>query len=206
MLDRSGLPEVKIVASNDLDEWIVEALRHQGSRIDIWGVGTKLVTGAPDSALGGVYKLAALADESGEMRPRIKISQNVEKTTNPGEKSVYRIFDKDGQMIADVMTLSHEPMPSEGPFVIHHSQIEYKFSKIDVIPRIEPLLQPIFFRGKRLVPPVTLRDAQARTKSQLDTLHPSHRRLTNPHTFRVGLSNALRKLKGSMIKETMERI
>ncbi|MFZ2958706.1 MAG: nicotinate phosphoribosyltransferase [Candidatus Ozemobacteraceae bacterium] len=206
MLNESGLPEVKIVASNDLDEWIVEALRHQGSRIDIWGVGTKLVTGAPDSALGGVYKLVALADESGEMRPRIKISQNVEKTTNPGEKSLYRIFDKEGQMIADVMALSHEPPPSGGPIVIHHSQVEYKFSKIDTIPRIEALLEPVFSHGKRLAPPVSLIDTQARTKSQLDALHPSHRRLTNPHTFRVGLTKALRKLKDSMIKETMERI
>ncbi|MBF0500320.1 MAG: nicotinate phosphoribosyltransferase [Candidatus Riflebacteria bacterium] len=206
MLNEAGLHDVKIVASNDLDEWIVEALRHQGSKIDIWGVGTKLVTAAPDSALGGVYKLVALADERGEMRPRIKISQNVEKTTTPGEKAVYRIFDCNANMIADVMALSNEPPPSDTSVVIHHPQIEYKFSRIDTIHRIESLLVTVFAKGKRLLPHTDIQKIRARTKAQLDSLHSTHRRLTNPHSYRVGFSKTLRELKGAMIKENMERV
>lgn len=205
MLDEAGLTEVKIVASNDLDEWIVETLRHQDARIDLWGIGTKLVTGAPDSALGGVYKLAALDDGSGHLRPRIKLSQNIEKTTNPGVKELYRIFDEQGMVLADVLSLDDEPVPSHPPFSIHHPQIEYKFSRLDRIPRVEPLLETVFKNGSRLKASQDLKKIQERTKRQLDSFHPTHRRLTNPHTYRVGLSRRLWELKQAMIREAVER-
>lgn len=205
MLDEAGLTTVKIVASNDLDEWIVETLRHQGGRIDLWGIGTKLVTGSPDSALGGVYKLVALDDGSGHLRPRIKLSQNIEKTTNPGVKELYRIFDEQGMVMADVLSLADEPIPSQVPFSIHHPQVEYKFSRLERIPRVEPLLETVFKDGKRLQKPIDLKKIQERTKLQLDSFHPTHRRLTNPHTYRVGLSRRLWELKQGMIREAVER-
>ena len=205
MLNEAGLPEVKIVASNDLDEWIIETLRYQGARIDVWGVGTKLVTGGGESALGGVYKLSAMEGEDGKMNPKIKLSQNIEKTTIPGCKAVYRVFDRSGSMLADVLALEEENFTGSQPISIQHPQVEYKFSKIESFDRIEPLLQEVFSSGKRTLPPQNLKILQERTKKQLNSLHPSHRRLANPHTYKVGLTQKLWDLRQKMIKEKLEK-
>ncbi|MBI3038567.1 nicotinate phosphoribosyltransferase [bacterium] len=203
MLDSSGLPNVKIVASNSLNEWIIETLKHQGALIDIWGVGTNLVTGGNESSLGGVYKLVSVEGADGKMHPKMKISQNIEKITLPGEKNVFRIFDSNNFMIADYITLGDEPLPTSFPFKIHHPQIEHKFSRMESPHRLEPILVEVFKDGHRIFPESTLKSIQARTISELDKLHPSHRRLTNPHTYKVGLSQRLWELKQSQIEETV---
>jgi len=205
MLDEAGLYDVKIVASNDLDEWIIESLRHQGAKIDSWGVGTKLVTGGGDSALGGVYKLAAIEDEQGTLQPKIKISQNIEKTTIPGRKMVYRIFSDNAEMLADVLALDDEDFPGNLPLQIHHPLVEYKFTRIEKVVSFQPLLKEVFSKGRRTNPPENLKDIQERAKSQLQSLHPSHRRLANPHTYKVGLTPRLWALRQKMIDEALRK-
>jgi nicotinate phosphoribosyltransferase len=204
-LDSAGLNQVKILASNDLDEWLIETLRHQGAQIDIWGVGTKLVTAGKESALGGVYKMVAMEDALGKMVPKIKLSQNVEKTTLPGEKALYRLFDQQNKMLSDILTLQDEPFPGKLPYTIHHPQVDYKFSRIDQGFRSERLLVPVYQNRQPLHSPLSLAEIQRRTKTQLDALHPTHRRLANPHVYKVGLSQALFSLRQQLIQENLHQ-
>ncbi len=199
MLDQAGLKGAKIVASNDLDEYLIANLISQGARIDIWGVGTNLVTSKGEPALGGVYKLAAAEGERG-MEPRIKLSSNPEKTTLPGIKQVWRAFDKSGAMGGDLMALAEEPKPSEKRHRSYHP-LYANHSRWLKAERWEPLLKPVLKAGSLVtdLPPLTeLRDHTIRN---LSLLRSEHKRRVNPDIYWVGLSPELFGLRNRMVEE-----
>jgi nicotinate phosphoribosyltransferase len=193
MLDEAGFPDVKILASGDLDEWIIRDLKSQGARIDLWGVGTRLVTSHGASALTGVYKLMALLDGT-HWIPRVKLAETPAKSTIPGIKQVWRLYDADGWMMADLITLETETVEPGRPVTGYHPFLDNQFKTYEGIARAEPLLVPILRGGQfvRALPP--LGEIRARTLQLLDRLHPTSRRLLNPHTYKVSLSETLKDL------------
>jgi len=199
MLDREGFKEAKIFASSDLDEWIIESIKKQGGRIDSWGVGTKLVTAYSTPAQSGVYKLTAI-EENGRMQPKIKLSDNPEKITNPGMKKVVRFFDDSGLMRGDVLFLEKEPLeakPLRGyhPTIPHVSKIfPPKFSR-------QELLIPIFREGRLVYSKPSLKKIQGNSRQNLEQLGSEFKRLKNPHIYHVGLSKQLMKTKRDLLKE-----
>jgi nicotinate phosphoribosyltransferase len=200
MLDSEGFNEAKIFASSDLDEWIIESIKQQGGRIDSWGVGTKLVTAYSTPALGGVYKLTAI-EENGRIQPKIKLSDNPEKVTNPGIKKVIRFFDESGFMRGDVMLLEEEILKSN-PLRVYHPTIPQvskvyplKFSK-------QELLQPIFSQGRLVYNCPTLEDIQENCQENLSHLGSEFKRFKNPHIYHVSLSKQLMKAKRVLWKKT----
>jgi deoxyuridine 5'-triphosphate nucleotidohydrolase len=151
MLDNAGYPDTIICASGDLDEYSINSLKNQGAKINSWGVGTRLITSADMPALGGVYKLAAIIDKDGNVTPKIKVSETVEKITNPGFKNFYRVYDKStGKAEADFIALRSEGVVDEaytGSIVVklyNHSHYDYKVSKGDKISQlvIQPIIKP----------------------------------------------------------------
>jgi len=201
MLDGAGLNYVKIVASNDLDEHIIENLQIQGAHIDLYGVGTKLITAFPEPALGQVYKLTAVEDDGGIIMPRIKLSSNVEKITNPGDKRIIRYRDESGLFKADVLFLEDEPVPRK-PFMAFDQMFRYLHEKID--PRSMPgedLLVPVYIKGKLVYQFPSLPEIQERAKAQLNSLMDEYKRLLNPDIYRVFLSKRLFDLKQQLINE-----
>ncbi|MBN2373882.1 nicotinate phosphoribosyltransferase [bacterium] len=201
MLDQSGLDYVRIVASNDLDESIIENLRLQGAHIDLYGVGTKLITAYPEPALGQVYKLTAVEDGNGVLLPKIKLSSNVEKITNPGDKKVIRYSDETGAFKADVLFLDDEPLPSSR-FLAYDQMFRYLHQEIDPgRTSSEGLLVPVYKKGKLVYKFDSLTVIQKRTKSQLERLKDEYKRLLNPDIYRVYLSEKLFDLKQRLITE-----
>lgn len=191
MLDAAGLAEVKIAASNQLDEYVIRSLLQQQAPIDIFGVGTSLVTGQPDAALDGVYKLACANGE-----PRIKVSESLAKTTLPGRKQVYRFFDDDGQYFGiDGVTGSDEPAPVRliDPFEPHKSITCTGL-------RSEPLLQPAMRAGRRCRDARSPGEIRALAAARLALLPPEYRRFENPHHYKVGISEPLHELRESLRK------
>jgi nicotinate phosphoribosyltransferase len=193
-LDAAGLDYVKIVASNDLDEYIIADILAQGGEIDIWGVGTRLVTGAGEGggALGGVYKMA---EYNG--RPKIKISSNLEKMTNPGIKKIVRFYDMEGLMEADALAEDSEDV-SAGEVLIVDPGNPLRRTTIRSERRVE-LLVPAVVAGELVYEFPSLEQIRARRKNQLADLHESYKRLTNPHEYKVGLTQKLWTLKEQMI-------
>lgn len=201
MLDDAGLPYVKIVATNDLDENIILNLKAEGARIDVWGVGTQLITAADQPALGGVYKLVA-RERDGGYEPVIKISANPEKVTNPGVKDVYRIISRDsGKAKADYMALPHETDIRNGSpirlFDPVHSYLEETVTNYDAV----PLLQQIFRDGELVYELPKLEDIRHYHEEQLKVFWPEYLRKLNPEGYRVHLSNELWKLKMDLIRK-----
>ena len=201
MLDEAGFPEVKIVASNDLDENIIEGLKAQDAKIDVWGVGTQLITAADQPALGGVYKLVA-REKNGEFVPVIKISGNPEKVTNPGFKEAYRIMNKKtGKAEADYLALQHEVDIKKGERIKLFDPIHpYIYKYIDDYEAI-PLLHPIFLQGKLVYEEPTLDGIRDYHAQQMQSFWPQYLRKLNPEVYRVNLSAALWKLKMDLIHE-----
>jgi nicotinate phosphoribosyltransferase len=193
-LDAAGLDYVKIVASNDLDEYIIADVLAQGGKIDIWGVGTRLVTGAGEAggALGGVYKMA---EYNG--RPKIKISANLEKMTNPGVKKIARFYDMDGLMEADALAEDSEDI-STGEVLIVDPGNPLRRATIRSERRVE-LLVPVVAAGEPVYEFPSIEQIRAHRKNQLTELHDSYKRLTNPHEYKVGLTQKLWNLKEQMI-------
>jgi nicotinate phosphoribosyltransferase len=207
-LDAAGLKEATIAVSNDLDESIIQTLTSAGAPIDSWGVGTQMVTGGTEAAFTGVYKLAALKDPSGMLRPTIKFSDNPEKTTNPGVKQVYRMYDEEGMAMADVMTLDQADGTAEPDLVkpgedqaFWHPAADYRHFHRTPRGEIRPLLMPRYRDGTILEEHPSLSELQRRVKAGLDSLDPSYKRLLNPHVFKVSVSQRLRDLKLNLIKE-----
>lgn len=204
MLDEAGFTDVKICASGDLDEWVIRDLRQQGARIDIWGVGTKLITSEDYPALGGVYKLSAI-EEEGTLKPRIKISESSWKITNPGYKKVIRIYDKaTDKAIADLIMLDEEEIDESEPLVI--------FSPVDTWKRstltnyyIKELLKPIFVDGKQVYHSPSMLELREYARADLDTLWDEYKRFTMPHIYKVDLSQKLYDLKHELILESSGR-
>lgn len=200
MLDDAGLHHAIIVASGDLDEETIRDLRMQDAKIDSWGVGTKLITGDNNPALGGVYKLAAL-EENGRVVPKLKVSENAEKTTNPGVKETIRFYSREnGKALADLLVLAHEEVPAHGPLTI--------FDPIDTWKRktlrdydTERLLVPIFRQGEQIYDCPSVQAVQAHARRQLGHFWPEYKRLKNPEEYIVDLSEELWNLKHTMIRE-----
>ncbi|HHT65699.1 MAG: nicotinate phosphoribosyltransferase [Caldicoprobacterales bacterium] len=203
MMDEAGFPDAKIVASNDLDEELIWDLKAQGAKIDIFGVGTSLITSRGCPALGGVYKMSA-EEINGEMVPRIKISENPDKITNPGYKKVVRIYNGGGKAIADLIMLEHEQIDTKKPLTI--------FDPVDTWKRmtlrkysIKELLVPIYQNGHRVYESPGLMEIQAYAMNELDTLWDEYKRLKNPHVFKVDLSQQLYDMKQRLLEEYAQK-
>jgi nicotinate phosphoribosyltransferase len=196
-LDEAGLEDAKITASNELDEEIVHQLVTSGAPIDAWGVGTHLVTGSKDAALNGVYKLAAKTPKGKtELEPVIKLSNNPEKTTNPGVKKIYRFFDRDDSPMADLLCFDHEfNQGIRAPVKLSHPSSEMGDFTLSDFGRVEELLQPKMIEGRRTGGPESLDHKRDRTVENLKKLNRSYKRLLNPHVYTVSLSEELKQVK-----------
>lgn len=191
ILDEAELEYVKIVASNQLDEFVINSLKEQGAPIDIFGVGTNLVTGKPDASLGGVYKLSELNGE-----PRIKLSENIIKTTLPFKKQVYRMLDESGMFYgADVIVLTSEEKVTKmvHPFDHTKSLALNRFQQ-------EPLLEKVMEGGQRLFAQKSVSEISQYSKSRLALLPTEFKRFQNPHIYKVGLSPKLKEERDKMIE------
>lgn len=198
ILDEAGFPDVVIVASNDLDENLIENLKHQDARINVWGVGTCLVTGGGQSALGGVYKLAAVRGEDGKWHPRIKLSEQVIKVSTPGLQQVRR-FEKNGRFIADAIYDAEVPCPAPCSIVDPGEILRHTTIPTDA--GHEDLLQPLLRQGKLVKELPGLGEARARTLAQLERLDDTIKRLANPHLYPAGLETGLHAKKLAMIQK-----
>jgi len=197
ILDDGGFPEAKIVASNDLDEKLIESLKHQGAKIDVWGVGTKLVTAYDQPALGGVYKLGAIR-QNGVWTPRIKLSEQRIKVSNPGIQQVRR-FSKDGLFVADAIYDSELGLSS--PCRIIDPIDPDRSRKLEGL-ESEDLLVPVLRRGQSVYTLPSLRESRAHCLAQLAQLSPASKRLDNPHSYPVGLESQLHERKEVLIRKT----
>jgi len=200
MLDEAGFPNAKVCASGDLDEYLIQDLKLQGARIDIWGVGTKLITSSDCPALGGVYKLSAELHD-GRYIPKIKISENPAKITNPGVKMLYRIYDEYGMAVADLIALDHETFNENEPLTLFDPVDTWKTMTLTRY-SMKKLLVPIFVEGKLVYESPTLSEIRKYSKNDLLTFWDQYKRLTNPHRYKVDLSDELWMLKHSMLKNT----
>ena len=199
MLDEAGFPEAIICVSGDLDERSISSLLSQGAQIDTWGVGTRLITSEDMPALGGVYKLAAVIDKDGTVTPKIKLSDNTAKITNPAFKSLYRLYDKkDGMAIADLITLKDEEVDDTKPLTLFHPVETWKTHEVDNF-RLEELQKTIVKNGKLVYEFPPLLEIQRYSKSQLARFWEEYLRLDMPQLYKVDLSNKLHALKIEMI-------
>jgi nicotinate phosphoribosyltransferase len=203
MLDKAGLKECTIVVSNSLDEYIIRDVIGQGACIDTFGVGERLITSKSEPVFGGVYKLAAL-EKNGVLIPKMKISENVEKITNPGFKTVYRLFDKDSnKAVADVITLDHEKIPDGKDYEIFDPQITWKRKKISNF-YAKNLRVQVFDKGKCVYQSPNIDEIRDYCKAQIETLWEEILRFENPHEFYVDLSKELWVMKTKLIEEHQE--
>ena len=204
MLDAAGLGEASISVSNDLDESIIKTLTDAGAPVDVWGVGTKMVTGGGEASFTGVYKLAASDDGTGKLAARIKFSDNPEKTTNPGAKQVWRITDAAGLFVADVLALDDPANPDLiGKGVTHsfwHPSADYRRFTHVLEGEARPLLAGRLRDGKRAGKEPSLNEIRERVRRELDSLDQSYKRLLNPHIYKVSITGRLRELKLGLIK------
>ncbi len=199
-LDQAGLNDCSITVSNDLNEEIIHQLVSDGAPIDAWGVGTHLVTGGSESSLTGVYKLGA-KEVDGVMSPTIKVSNNAEKTTNPGIKQVYRFHDDDGMAIADLIALNDEKLKDDGRVDFHHPMYENAHFSLEHYGSIVPMLKKQFSAGVPIHEPVPLTEIQKRARENLMKFDRTYKRIINPHIYKVSLSNELKNLKLKMIED-----
>ncbi|MCM3699051.1 nicotinate phosphoribosyltransferase [Paenibacillus macerans] len=201
MLDEAGLPYVKIVASNDLDENTIFNLKAQGAKIDIWGVGTQLITAADQPALGGVYKLVE-RETGGRMEPTIKISGNPEKVTTPGKKDVLRIVSKEsGKAMADYVCFPHEQQARSGGNLRLFDPVHPYIKKSVKNYETTSMLQPIFEEGEQVYQLPTLDEIRAYHQAQLSLFWPEYLRKLNPEIYRISLSQEAWELKQKMIED-----
>ncbi len=201
MLDEAGLQDVKIVASNDLDENIIFNLKAQGARIDSWGVGTRLITAADQPALGGVYKLVAREREDGYV-PVIKISGNPEKVTTPGIKDVYRIVNREtGKAIADYIALTDEDDVQQGKPLKLFDPVHPYISKTVEQYEAQPMLRPIFADGKQVYELPALETIREHHRNQLALFWPEYLRKLNPEVYHVDLSSKAWDQKMELIRK-----
>ncbi|MFP4329670.1 MAG: nicotinate phosphoribosyltransferase [Spirochaetaceae bacterium] len=198
-LDAEGLQEAKIAVSNELNEQIIHQLVTADSPIDLWGVGTQLVTGGSDASLTGVYKLAATY-RNGDLEPTMKVSDNPEKSTNPGVKQLHRFYDSKGQPIADLVSLEKEDIREGGSYTFYHPAIDYRHFRLENARTVEPLLRQVMKDGKRTVVLPKLPEIQQRTREQLGCLDETYTRIINPHIYKVSISSELKQLKQDILQ------
>ncbi len=203
MLDAAGLVDCSITVSSAIDEHLIRDLLHQGAKIDSFGVGERLITSRDDPVFSGVYKLS-LIEENGVAEPRMKLSDNPEKVTNPGEKQVFRLYNKEtGLVEADLITLIHETIDESKPLTIFDPHHTWK-RKTLLDFRAEPLLQPIFVNGKSCYQARDIEEIREYSREQLDTLWDSLKRFENPQEYYVDLSQELWALKESFLHGEIE--
>ncbi len=200
MLDEAGWTECEISVSNSLDEYIIQDLLRQGAQIDMFGVGERLITARSEPVFGGVYKLAAVEDEDGTIRPKIKISENVGKITNPHFKKLYRFIGNDtGKAIADYLCLHDEVVDDSKDMVIFDPEATWKTKTVYDFTAKE-LQVPIFKDGKLVYQLPTLEEIRIYCAQQVDTLWDEVKRFDNPHAYYVDLSQKLWDIKYAMLK------
>lgn len=199
ILDDAGYSDCKICVTNSLDEHLITSLIEQEAEIDLFGVGENLITAKSDAVFGGVYKLVAMEKE-GEITPKIKISENVEKITNPSFKKIYRFYSKDtNYALADVIMLKDEEEP-RGEYEIFDQHNTWKRKKLDNY-YVKELQEKIFENGKLIYEQPTLKEIAKYTQQQLGTLWEEVKRLKNPQKYYVDLSQKLYDLKTDMLNE-----
>lgn len=205
MMDEAGFPEAKICVSGDLDERSIQSLIGQGAKIDSWGVGTKLITSEDLPALGGVYKLAAVFDEQGNATPKIKLSDNTAKITNPAFKKLYRLYDREnGMAIADLITLREENVDGTKPLVLFDPVETWKEHEVKDF-YAEELQRTIVKNGKLVYEFPKLTDIREFSKGQLAKFWEEYLRLDMPQVYKVDLSKKLHTLKIEMIDEIRKK-
>ena len=202
MLDAEGFTDAVISASNDLDETLITSLKNQGATINSWGVGTNLITSKDCPSFGGVYKLAAIMDRhTGKFIPKIKLSENTEKVTNPGNKTIQRIYDKEtGKIIADLICLVDEEFDEKNSLLLFDPIETWK--KTHLAPgtyTMRELLVPIFKNGECVYESPKVMDIREYCKKEQETLWDESRRLVNPHEIHVDLSNELWHMKAQLL-------
>jgi nicotinate phosphoribosyltransferase len=200
ILDDAGLKDCTIVASNSLDEFIITDLLDQGAQIDSFGVGERLITAKSEPVFGCVYKLAAI-EKDGKIVPKIKISENEEKITNPGYKKIWRLYDrKSDNPIADVVAMSHEIIDDTNPYTIFDEVHVWKRKKITNF-YAKNLQVPIFINGKCVYKLPSLSEIRAHCQNEVNNLWSEVKRFTNPHSYYVDLSTELWNCKQDMISQ-----
>ncbi len=207
MLDEAGFPDAVISASNDLDEFLIDSLKAQGSTITSWGVGTNLITSKDCPSFGGVYKLAAVMDSQGEFIPKIKLSENSEKITNPGNKTIYRIYEKEsGKVKADLICLVDETFDENQPLLLFDPHEPWKKTKLAAGSfYLKELLVPVFLKGECVYTSPSVMEIRQICQNELNTLWDETRRLVNPHKVYVDLSAKLYDMKISLLDQMDER-
>lgn len=196
LLDDAGFADAAIVASNDLDEHLIDSLKHQGARISVWGVGTKLVTAYDQPALGGVYKLSAIRRPDGTWEPKVKLSEQAVKVSTPGQLQVRRFQGEEGFLADGIYDLERGAPPD---FTLVDPLDPTRRKVFAAGASFEDLLVPIFERGELVYEPPALADIRARAQRQLTRCHEGLKRLVNPHQYPVGLELGLHELKTNLI-------
>ena len=200
MLDEAGLPNCKITASNSLDEYLIRDLMMQGAQVDTFGVGERLITSKSNPVFGGVYKLAAIEDDEGNIIPKIKVSENTAKITNPHFKRLYRLYDREsGKAIADELTLRDEVIDPTKPHVIFDPNATWKTKELTDF-TVRELQVPIFQNGELVYELPELNDIKAYCRQQIHTLWDEVKRFENPHTYYVDLSQKLWDVKRGLLE------
>lgn len=205
LLDAAGFSDAYISASSDLDEYLIDSLKSQGAKITSWGVGTNLITSKDCPAFGGVYKLAAIREEStGAFLPKIKLSENTEKITNPGNKTVYRIYGKNtGKIRADLICLSEETFDPARDMIIFDPMETWKKTKIHADTyTLRELLVPVFLKGDCVYTSPSVMEIREYCQKELDTLWDETRRFVNPHEVYVDLSDKLYQIKSQLLEQS----
>ena len=202
MLDEAGLEDCKIMASNSLDEYLIDDLIYQGAQIDSFGVGENLITSKSEPVLGGVYKLVA-QEKEGEIIPKIKVSENIGKITNPAYKRLYRFYDKkSGKALADYIALAHEIIPQD-EITIFDPNAPWKRKTLTNY-TVKELQVPIYQKGKQVYQVPDLKESTAYAKKDLDTFWDEVKRLHYPHQYYVDLSQELYDLKLQLLHDVSE--
>lgn len=203
MLDAAGFTDAVISASNDLDEFLIDSLKTQGAAITSWGVGTHLITSKNCPSFGGVYKLAAVKGKDGKFIPKIKLSENTEKVTNPGNKTIYRIYDKEsGKIKADLICLVDEVFDEDKPMLLFDPLEPWKKTKLPANSyTLREIMVPVFKNGECCYESPKVMDIRAYCQQELSTLWEETRRFINPHQVYVDLSAKLYDIKIDLLDQ-----
>jgi nicotinate phosphoribosyltransferase len=200
MLDAADLKEAKIFASSDLDEDVIGDLKAQGACVDVWGVGTRLITSYGCPSLGGVYKLSAEIID-GKIIPKIKLSDNAAKITNPGYKKLFRLYDKNtDKALADIIALDHDSIEASKPLRLFDQFEPWKQKTLTNF-SVRELLVPVFKDGELVYDPPNMEEIRRYAKADKDTFWDEYKRLRNPHLYKVDLSDELFELKKRLLYE-----
>ena len=203
MLDEAGFEDAVIAASNDLDEHLIRSLKNQGAQITSWGVGTNLITSKDCPSFGGVYKLAAIKQTDGSFVSKIKLSENIEKITNPGNKTVYRIYDNEtGKMRADLICFVDETFDENEDLLLFDPAATWKKTLLEAgTYTMREILTPVFINGECVYESPSVTEIAAYCKQEKETLWDETKRLSNPHRVYVDLSQKLYDEKQRLLNE-----